>query len=132
MKLIYQDTRIVEKFVGFLEPCLKLIKSFSTHPSTHIEYVLERERRLLSDPKIRQLIREIPRTPENALKLEIISQILDSGQIEAMTSSEIAKLVGRSSSAIRKQNQKFQQIVIMHSDEIFDEYSQEDDWGNNG
>lgn len=130
MKIFYRDNILVDKILSFFEPCEKLLRSFNKYPSTHIQMIVERERRLLTDPIIKQLIMEMP-FPKDAdvkLKLVITRQLLQSGSVEKMTSNEIAKMIGVSGSAIRYDSLNAHKKLESHYDEIANEFEQEEGW----
>ena len=66
----------------------------------------------MTDPKIKQLIKEIPRDSNNTLQIEILTQMMGSGSInKPMSAVEIAKITGSSDSAIRKAKQRAERKI---------------------
>lgn len=112
MKINIICNKITEVVVSLFEPDDKLMKGYCKHPSEVIGITSFREHRLMTDNKIKQLIKEIPRNSNNTLQIEILTQMMGSESMnKPMSSVEIAKITGSSDSAIRKAKQRAERKI---------------------
>ncbi len=112
MRLNIICNKITEVVISLFEPDDKLMEGYCKHSSEVIEKTSLREHRIMTDPKIKQLIKEIPRDSNNSLQIEILTQMMGSGSInKPMSAVEIAKITGSSDSAIRKAKQRAERKI---------------------